>query len=278
MKKDIFNINDTAFVEIYCIEQSEQKKRNKDNWHPHVTPAVLIVPGGGYVRIEECEKDPVAFSFLNKGFSVFILNYTCGEKSAYPQPVIELYEAIRLIRENSERYNVDKEKIAVCGFSAGGHLAALGMAQAELFKDKYNYNEIKANALILGYPIIDVSLFCKLRGDRIYGFGNMLHIKDKDDISRDVTPYVNETFPPCFNWHTNEDDLVDNVQSMELVKKLVENKSMVEYHLFSRGHHGLSTCSTLTNYQGNMTSGKQPVNVAMWVEMAEEWLKDLFEY
>lgn len=278
MKKEIVNINDSAFLEVYCIEASEQKKRNRDDWHPHITPAVLVLPGGGYIRIEDSEKDAVALPFLMKGFSVFILNYSCKEKSTYPTPIFELYESIKYIRDNCKLYNIDKEKIALCGFSAGGHLAALGAAQTYMFKERYKIDDIRANAIVLGYPIIDASLFYKIKGDRIYGFGNMLHIKDENDKTKDVTHYMNESFPPCFIWHTNKDDLVDNIQSLELVKKMIEMKKKVEYHLYSEGHHGLSTCSVLTNFHANMTEGKQPVNVSTWIDLAIDWLTDLFEY
>lgn len=70
-------------------------------------------------------QDPVAVTFFAAGYQVFILRYSIGvEAIKTSEPEAELVEAVRYIKRNSEKLNIEKDKIAVLGCSAGGHLAA----------------------------------------------------------------------------------------------------------------------------------------------------------
>lgn len=110
----------------------------------HVRPAVLLCPGGAYRVCSDREAEPVAMAFMAEGYHAFILRYSLNKAAAFPKPLQDAEEAIALIRENAKEWGVDSEKIAACGFSAGGHLAtALG-----------TMGRIRPNALILGHPCI----------------------------------------------------------------------------------------------------------------------------
>lgn len=87
-------------------------------------PAVLVCPGGAYNGCSPREADPIAFGYLAAGFHTFVLYYSLKEKADYPRPLTDLCKAMKLIRENADKWGVIKDQIAVCGFSAGGHLAA----------------------------------------------------------------------------------------------------------------------------------------------------------
>ena len=91
-------------------------------------PAILILPGGGYAWCSRREADPVAMQFLQAGYNVFTLYYTCRSDETVPalrwQPLIDAAGAILHIRRNAEQFGTDPAKIAICGFSAGGPLAA----------------------------------------------------------------------------------------------------------------------------------------------------------
>lgn len=173
---------------------------------------------------------------------------------------------------HATEFLINPNLITVCGFSAGGHLATLaaGMQTCE-----YNHEIIeicKPNFIIVGYPITIPSLYLKMRGERLYKFGKMLHIKSAIDTSRDATTYLSEKYPPVFIWHTSQDDLVDSIQSLKFVELLIKNNIQVEYHLFSEGVHGLSTNSNLSNNAYVLNGGIDPVNVSSWVELSIKWL------
>ena len=86
-------------------------------------PAILILPGGGYAWCSRREADPVAMQFLQAGYNVFTLYYTCRSDESVPalrwQPLIDAAGAILHIRRNAEQFGTDPAKIAICGFSAG---------------------------------------------------------------------------------------------------------------------------------------------------------------
>ena len=89
-------------------------------------PLVLVVPGGGYEHVSAREADPVALQFAAAGYHAAVLTYSVGEGARNYQPLRQLSAALALLREHAEAWGVLPEQIAVCGFSAGGHLALSG--------------------------------------------------------------------------------------------------------------------------------------------------------
>ena len=109
-----------------------------------VRPAVLVIPGGGYMFCSDREAEPVALPFLAAGFQAFVLRYSTGEHSRWPNPLEDYEQAMSLIRENADKWHVIPDQIAVIGFSAGGHLAGAAAVMSEN----------RLNAAILGYPVL----------------------------------------------------------------------------------------------------------------------------
>ena len=103
--------------------------RDETNEMPafNIRPAMLILPGGGYAFCSAREADPIAMQFLQAGYQTFVLEYTCAHTPEQAplrwQPLIDAAGAILHLRRNAAKLRLDPFKIAVCGFSAGGHLA-----------------------------------------------------------------------------------------------------------------------------------------------------------
>ena len=122
-------------------------------------PAVVICPGGAYEFCSVRESDAPASAFLNMGLQVFILLYSCGEDAGGKQPLAEAAQSVRLVRERADEWWIDPQKILICGFSAGGHLAAsLGVhwddpALAERCGVQ-DASVLRPDAMVLGYPVI----------------------------------------------------------------------------------------------------------------------------
>jgi acetyl esterase/lipase len=111
-------------------------------------PAMVIFPGGGYEMTSDREAEPVALKFLSKGFNVVILRYSVAP-TKYPAALLELASTISYIRSKENQWNVDKDKIIVCGFSAGGHLAG---TMGVLWKENFRVHPIR-NCSLQELPI-----------------------------------------------------------------------------------------------------------------------------
>src|SRR5690554_5099502 len=102
----------TTYILDFSPDMDRHKKR----------PAVLICPGGAYQFTSDREAEPVAMRFAAAGFHAFVLRYRVAP-SKHPKALLDVSRAMWIIRENAIQWNVDPDSIAVCGFSAGGHLA-----------------------------------------------------------------------------------------------------------------------------------------------------------
>ena len=121
-------------------------------------PLVLVVPGGGYDHVSPREGDPVALQFAAAGYHTAVRTYSVGEGAQNYRPLRQLNEALALLRQNAGEWHILPDKIAVCGFSAGGHLAAstaiLWDAEPVQTALGIHGTEARPDAVVLGYPVI----------------------------------------------------------------------------------------------------------------------------
>ncbi len=229
-------------------------------------PAVLICPGGGYHFLSPREAEAIALQFAATGFHAFVLYYTVKPED-YRQPMLELSRAVCAIRSRADEWNLDSEKIAVCGFSAGGHLAAsLAVHWPKLPDAPQN----KPNALILSYPVI-TSGEHKHAGSIL----NLLGPNPKSEQLHEMSleKQVNTSTPPTFLWHTVADPIVPVENSLMFATALREQGIPFELHIYPNGPHGLS----LATYETDDGRGTDR-HVATWMGLCIGWLKDLFMF
>jgi len=236
-------------------------------------PAVLICPGGGYGFTSDREAEPIAMQFNAAGFHAFVLYYSVAPRK-HPQPLMDISRAMCIIRENAEEWNIESDKIAACGFSAGGHLAAsLGVLWNDPVLD--NVSGItkgmnKPNALILCYPVITSGQYAH-RGSFINLLGQQADEKLLSKMS--LENQVNEHTPPAFIWHTFSDSAVPVENSLLFAQAMRAKNIPFELHIYPEGPHGLSLATKETD-SGNM--GEYP-HVATWMHLCTEWLELLFK-
>lgn len=235
-------------------------------------PAVVVCPGGGYSFTSPREAEPIAIKFNAAGFHAFVLYYSVSPRR-HPQPLLDLSRAMCIIRENSDAWKVEPGKIAVCGFSAGGHLAAsLGVHW-----DKHWLKGIpgikegmnKPNAMILAYPVIMPKDFAH-KGSFINLLGNMPPIELIEEMS--LEKQVSDKTPPAFIWHTFADNAVPVENSMIFAQELRRNNIPFELHIYPEGPHGLS----LAEKETAQNPGQINKNVASWLILCINWLNYQF--
>jgi acetyl esterase/lipase len=86
--------------------------------------AVIVCPGGGYQHLADHEGRPVAEWLNSIGITAFVLKYRIGPKYHHPAPLQDAARAVRLVRARAAEWKIDPKRIAVLGFSAGGHVAS----------------------------------------------------------------------------------------------------------------------------------------------------------
>lgn len=239
MKTEIIMINEERNVTLTAYTQSVGGKFTTIAKRP----AILILPGGGYQYCSDREADPVAFSFLQAGYQAFILRYSVGKDSIWPNPLEDVEHAVELIRSRAD-WNIYADKVAVAGFSAGGHLAAAAATMSQN----------RPNAAILGYAVT----------------GN--DVKACNVTAPDTSLFVDKNTCPCFVFATRTDDLVPIKNSIEFIRALERADISFESHIYAYGPHGFSVGNS-----GVLTPDKPICNRAYrWVEDSIEWLKDMF--
>lgn len=227
-------------------------------------PFVLVCPGGGYSFLSAREAEPIALRLNTLGFQAVVLRYFVAP-ARYPTQLHQAAEAMAYCRAHAEEWLSDPNKMAIMGFSAGGHEAcSLGVFWHTLEEGE----ACRPNAMILSYPVISGgehahrgSFECLL-GER--------HDELVDKVSLDKC--VTENTPPTFLWHTWEDQLVPVENSLLLACALRKNGIPCEMHIYQKGVHGLS----LSNEE--VYSAADPnmrPECRGWIDMAARWFKSL---
>ena len=259
--------NSEATISAYIPDNSEEIDINKKR------ETIIICPGGGYEFTSDREAEPIALNFMAKGFNAIVIRYSIAP-ARYPTALLELAETVRYVREKEIEWNVDTEKVIVCGFSAGGHLAgSLGVLWNNKIIEKYldiNNEEVKPNAMILCYPVISSGEFAH-KGS----FDSLLGEKEakvnRESLSLDKL--VSTETPKTFLWHTFDDGTVPVQNSLLFSNALADNKVQFELHIYPSGVHGLGLCEEITAMNGR--SEHINSHIASWFNLACQWIKTL---
>ena len=231
--------------------------------------AVLICPGGGYGGVSyDWEGTDIAKWLNSRGVAGFVLKYRMPQAESvvtpHLAPLQDAQRAIRWIRHNAEKYNVDPNKVGVMGFSAGGHLAA---SLSTLYNDS-TYNPVdevdqqakRPDFMMLIYPVISM-----IKG--VTHMGSRNNLLGKNPAEEMVEHYstelqVNEETPQAFIVHSEDDQAVPIENSIRMYQALTKNKVKATLHFHPTGGHGF----------GLGLSRKEAPD---WAPLANKWLQDL---
>ena len=226
--------------------------------------AVVICPGGGYAHRAPHEGKDIALRFNKLGFHAFVIQYRVSP-NRFPSPQQDVFRAIKLVRANADKWKVKSDKIAVCGFSAGGHLAASsGTVFDEVEFTVGDASDVCSqvpNALILCYPVITY-------GEHMHegSFKNLLGEEKSKELGKNYSldKRITAQTPPTFLWHTAEDQAVPVENSLLFALELQRHKVPFELHVFPKGRHGL----------GLGVDDDIP-ELRVWPDLCATWLKKM---
>ena len=200
---------------------------------------VVIFPGGGYAGLSPHEGEGYAQFFNIIGMDAFVVKYRVAP-NRFPIPLLDARRAVRFVRANAEKFNIDPNKVAVMGSSAGGHLSAListyrGEIAGEGVDEIDGYDYLP-NAQILCYPVICMHD----RAVSHIGSNRNLLGEDWEKKAEAVSPdlIADDKTPPAFIWHTSDDEAVNVVNSLRYAEKLHSLHIPTELIVYPHGGHG----------------------------------------
>ena len=209
--------------------------------------AVIICPGGGYHNVVyDWEGTDIAKWFNSKGIAAFVLKYrlpnTKSVKVSYEAPLQDAQRALRIVRSQSEKWQINPNKIGIMGFSAGGHVASTLGTQ---FNNPNKFKETTIDSffarpdfMILVYPVVTMKLDYTHKGSRLSLLGEHPSEALINQYSNELQ--VTQNAPPTFIVHSGDDTAVPVENSLNLYKALKDKGVKTEMHIYPEGGHGYS--------------------------------------
>ncbi|KUJ63575.1 esterase [Flavobacteriaceae bacterium CRH] len=122
--------NNTLITEVKEViyQQGKERALHLDAFfykNQKLNPAVIMIHGGGWRSGNKNQMHTMAKEIASKGYSCFAIEYRLSLEAKYPEGVLDVKNAIKFIKDNARKFNVDPNKIAVLGCSSGGQMAAL---------------------------------------------------------------------------------------------------------------------------------------------------------
>ena len=262
-ERKVLSVDGKYYVDIYVQNESPEIALS------HLRPMVVVLPGGGYMFTSDREAEPVALAYVAAGFNAAVVRYSVGQDAVWPNPQVDVSAALKYIRDNAKRFLTDPHKIALCGFSAGGHLAAsLGVHwdNADIRRlSGISGEDNRPDALVLCYPVITTGEYAHEE--------SAVNVSGGDPELREflsLEKRVSANMPPTFLWHCIGDESVPVENSLLLANAMQRAGVDYECHLFAGGAHGISMCNQEVETPNH--------EAAAWTELCKTWLNKQFHY
>ena len=241
----VFNITEPTLT-VYKAEGNNTGK------------AVVIIPGGGYSLVAIYhEGHDIAKVLARQGITAAVLKYRLPNPESSDQPnkvpLSDARRALKLLRENANKYGVNKDQVGVMGFSAGSHLSTV----TSLWKSEDKDENPDFSGLIYGVTNLSETNLKWLEESLYY------RKLTKEEITQNtLLDFVSKDTPPAFLVHAYDDDVCKVEESTLYAQKLFDQNVLVEMHLFPKGGHGFGM-------------GRKEDGTDQWVPLFVRWLKSM---
>jgi acetyl esterase/lipase len=234
--------------------------------------AILVIPGGGYHGVcSDREGEPIAMAFIPHGYNAFVLHYSVNRTKTFPAQLIQVSKAIKHIRDNAEKYDIDPNRLYTVGFSAGGHLCASIATMwdmEEIYKEidmPFGYN--KPTGVMAIYPVITGGMPYSHNGS----FRNLVghdELTEEDLQKTNICNHVRKNSVPAFIAHTVNDQAVGVQNSLDLAKAYTDAGVPYELHIYPDAPHGFALGNAITKKK---TEKHDNPCIAQWISHAAAW-------
>jgi acetyl esterase/lipase len=227
---------------------------------------VLICPGGGYERLSHLYNGfNFAKWFNTLGINAFVLIYRLPHQQDLRQrqqaPLQDAQRAVRILRANAHKWNLQPDKIGVMGISAGGHVAStLGTHFEDVsgIKDSLSKISYRPDFMVLLSPVITMGPYAHAGSKKLFlGADTSKAVVDR--YSNELQ--VSSATPPAFIVHALNDSSVSVRNSLMFYNALINNKVNASMHIFPQGGHGIKLVDN-------------PGSTDLWLNLLELWLRE----
>lgn len=224
--------------------------------------AVVICPGGGYSHLAMTHEGYDVAKRLNEsGFTCFVLKYRLPADQIMIKkeigPLQDAQRAIQLVREGAGQWHINKNRVGIIGFSAGGHLASTaGTHFSTAVIDNKKHTSLRPDFMILGYPVISLTDSLAHAGSR----NSLIGSAPTQDL---INMYSNELHvtaktPPTFLVHAKDDKTVKVANSLVFKQALDKYNIPSDIFLYDKGGHGFGLVNSTSDVQ--------------WIDLAVAWM------
>ena len=231
-----------------------------------IRPATVIFPGGGYGGLAMGHEGQEVAEWLNDlGIAAFVLDYRHrGKGYGHPVPLQDAQRAVRMVRSKAAEWKIDRNRIGVIGFSAGGHLASTlathfdpGRSDA---RDEIDRVSCRPDFVVLCYPVVALDEPYTHRGSQ----RNLLGDSPSPELVRSLSneKQVTRDTPPTFLFHTDQDEAVPAENSWVMFGALRKAGVPAELHIYHAGRHGVGLARHIPG-------------TSSWPDRCVEWLKTM---
>jgi acetyl esterase/lipase len=221
---------------------------------------VVICPGGGYIGEAAFHEGYQFADWLNEqGIAGIVLKYRLPNGHS-DIPLTDAKRAMRLVRSHANEWNIDPKKIAIAGFSAGGHLASTlgthfddGDAKAS---DPVERLSSRPDLMLLFYPVVSMKKNVTHIGSRSNLLGQNPDPKLENLYSNELQVKANT--PPTILLLSDDDGAVPTANSIQFYNALKEKKIPASMAIFPTGGHGWGMRTNVSFWK-------------IWREMLVDW-------
>jgi acetyl esterase/lipase len=210
-----------------------------------LVPAVVVFRGGAYASSSGSGAGTAEW-IASKGMVGIEAAYGARDTNTfYPANYADGARAIRLVRSRAREWGIEETRVAVLGYSAGGHLASLVSTQPSVYLDPRDDlapgTSARPDLVVLGYPVISF----------VDGYSPGAFVGSVDNFFGQNNPsetlrrqfsnelHVESGHPPVFIWTTADDALVPSTHSKLFADACQRAGVPVEFSLFPHGPHGM---------------------------------------
>ena len=198
--------------------------------------AVILCPGGGYSHLSfEVEGTDWADFFTEQGIAAFILKYRLPMGNPLV-PVSDAEEAIRIVRNNANEWNIKTDQIGIMGSSAGGHLAS--------YIATHSIGDAKPNFQILFFPVIIMEHPSKTT---VQSPKNLLGLDPSEELLKEYSSNlkVSKDTPRAIIFLCDDDKVVSPKHGVTYFQECNLNGVSTSLHIYPTGGHGWGCKSSI---------------------------------